>query len=325
MIRTLSLLDLPTLHRYRARGVFLDSTMAFTWGGTLIPAGALLSYLAPATGVYTFLSKTDGHTDPPVIAQVIHNAHSPSARFSFLAPDSALDSPALPNLLDHVAAQVGERGAHNLLAEVEESTLTYEAMRKAGFAVYARQQIYMMTGAPALDPPETNWRLAAELDEFAVHTLYSGLVPAMVQQVEPQPWSRLNGLILREEGDVQAFVDLNYGPKGILAQPFIHPDTENVVERLADLWNKIPKRRSRPIYFCVRSYQAWLGSALEELGAQPGPRHAVMVKRLAIPQKETRPITLPSLEGSRPGISTPIVRAECEPVQYYYEKTTNYG
>jgi hypothetical protein len=31
---------------------------------------------------------------------------------------------------------------------------------------------------------------------------------------------------------------------------------------------------------CVRSYQAWLEPILEDLGAQPGSRQAVMVRRL---------------------------------------------
>jgi hypothetical protein len=35
----------------------------------------------------------------------------------------------------------------------------------------------------------------------------------------------------------------------------------------------------------VRSYQAWLESILEDLGAQAGPRQAVMVRRLAKLQK----------------------------------------
>jgi hypothetical protein len=35
----------------------------------------------------------------------------------------------------------------------------------------------------------------------------------------------------------------------------------------------------------VRSYQAWLESVLEDLGAEAGPRQAVMVKRLVKMQK----------------------------------------
>ncbi len=306
MIRPFTLFDLPALHRYRHRGLFLHSTMAFTWGGTLVPAGAMLSYLAPATGVYTFLSKRKGHKDQTLIAQVIHNAHATSAHFSFLAPESALDSPALPDLLDHLTTQVGERGAQNLLAEVDEGTLTFEALRKVGFAIYARQRIWKVDGTPPTDTNEACWRPAQGPDELHAHILYNALVPAMVKHVEPQPWSRLEGVVYHLDGELQGFVHLNYGPRGILAQPFIHPDTEEVTTLLADFLQSIPNRRSRTIYICVRSYQSWLGTFLDELGAEPGPRQAVMVKRLAVPEKAGRAIKLPSLEGSRPDLSTPI-------------------
>ena len=38
---------------------------------------------------------------------------------------------------------------------------------------------------------------------------------------------------------------------------------------------------NRPVYVCVRSYQAWLETVLEDLGAEAGTRQAVMVRRLA--------------------------------------------
>jgi hypothetical protein len=43
----------------------------------------------------------------------------------------------------------------------------------------------------------------------------------------------------------------------------------------------LPDRRNRPVYVCVRSYQAWLEPVLADLGAKAGQRQAVMVKHLA--------------------------------------------
>jgi hypothetical protein len=47
------------------------------------------------------------------------------------------------------------------------------------------------------------------------------------------------------------------------------------------LINHLPDRRNRPVYVCVRSYQAWLEPVLADLGAKSAPRQAVMVKHLA--------------------------------------------
>jgi hypothetical protein len=87
------------------------------------------------------------------------------------------------------------------------------------------------------------------------------------------------------QGNLQAYVAVNSGPKGIWIQPFVPPDSDCVSGQLAGLTQALSDWRDRRIYVCVRSYQAWLESVLEDLGAEPGPRQAVMVKRLAKLQK----------------------------------------
>ena len=89
---------------------------------------------------------------------------------------------------------------------------------------------------------------------------------------------------------------------------FFHPATGQVPELLLELLTGMPHRRSRPIYLCVRSYQAWLESALEDLSAEVGPRQAVMVKHMAITQKSEALLRLPALEKGRPEPTAPIAR-----------------
>ena len=84
MIRSFVLFDLPTLHRYRDKGVFLDTTTALTWGPAVVPAGALLTHLAPATGVFTYLGGLDHGADQLILAQVVHHNHS-SSRAVFIS------------------------------------------------------------------------------------------------------------------------------------------------------------------------------------------------------------------------------------------------
>jgi hypothetical protein len=62
--------------------------------------------------------------------------------------------------------------------------------------------------------------------------------------------------------------------------PLIHPEAERVGEKLSAVIKNLPDRRNRPVYVCVRSYQAWLEPVLADLGARPGERQAVMVKHL---------------------------------------------
>ncbi len=141
-----------------------------------------------------------------------------------------------------------------------------------------------------------------------IRSLYNNLVPALVQQVEPFASQRPKGMVYYEHGDLIAFVELKYGHRGIWAQPFVHPDAQDMAEHLFDLLNKIPNRRSRPVYICVRSYQSWLETAIEDLGAEAGPRQAVMAKQLVSQQKAARAFAIPALEGGQPEITAPVAQ-----------------
>jgi hypothetical protein len=104
-------------------------------------------------------------------------------------------------------------------------------------------------------------------------------VPALLHPIE-QPPQHADGLICCEEG-MRGYVDIFQGTAGIVLMPYIHPDSAQVAEKLAALPGDFPDRRRRSVYLCVRSYQAWLEPVLEDLGALPGNRQAVMVKHLA--------------------------------------------
>jgi hypothetical protein len=304
MIRSFDWRDFPNLHRNRNEGIWLDTSLALTRWMALVPAGALLASLAPATGIFTYVATDDGNGGDPVLGQLSHSAGSAKAKLTFITPEVSIESAGVTRLLDHLAKVAGERGANNLLAEVDEISPVYEVLRRNGFAVYTRQQFW------ELKPAETEstglWRQVDEEDEHAVHYLYHSLVPALVQQTEPPPWENMNGLAYTEDGELVAYVHLAYGPTGILAQPFVHTGTDHAEELLVGLHADIPNVRSRPVYLCVRSHQAWLAHFLDGLGFESGPRQAVMVKRLAIPVREAalaRPKNA-GLETVHPEIST---------------------
>ena len=77
-----------------------------------------------------------------------------------------------------------------------------------------------------------------------------------------------------------------------------------------DIVINLPRRLSRPLYFCVRSYQSWLEPRIEGLGAEPGPRQAMMVKHLAVPKKALRSYALPAMEGGQPEVTASITQKQ---------------
>jgi GNAT superfamily N-acetyltransferase len=277
IVRSLDVLDLPMLSRYRRDLLSLDTARILTRGDPL-GAAALLSYLDPRRNIYTAVASDDGGS---LMGQVTLREDETSARLTFLAPAEALNG-LTQSLLEHLVTQVGEWGAFHLLAEVDEDSPAFRLLRQAGFAMYAWQRIWKLPASGQAGNKDI-WRQAAETDWPAVQSLYGQIVPALLHPVEVLP-KQVMGLVC-SEGNLQAYVAVNSGPKGVWIQPIVPPDSDCVSEQLAGLTNAVSDWRDKPIYVCVRSYQAWLESVLEDLGAEAGQRQAVMVRRLAKLQK----------------------------------------
>jgi hypothetical protein len=154
--------------------------------------------------------------------------------------------------------------------------------------------------------------MADSINSIAVRNLFQSIVPPLVQPLEAQHNARFNGLTYHEDGELLAYAELTYGPRGIWVQPFIHPATENVPDLLLALIRELPRRAGRQVYLGVRTYQAWLEPLLENLAAAAGPRQALMVRRLAAAQKATNRVHLPALEKQQTEPSAPFARIEPE-------------
>lgn len=278
-VRSLDLLDLPFLPRYRQDILPLDNARLLTRGNPL-GAVAFLSYLNPRRNLYTALASENGVS---LMGQVILNERETSARLTFLAPAEKVNGLALP-LLDHLTEQAGNWGALHLIAEVDEDAPAFKSLRQAGFAMYVWQRIWKLVEREN-HTGENPWREAEAPDWPTVQSMHEQIVPALLQPIEVLP-KQASGLVCPAEGNVQAYASFRNGPEGVWLQPLVPPDSACSPGQLTGLARTITGRSRRPIYVCVRSYQAWLESALEELGAQPGPRQAVMVRRLAKTIKE---------------------------------------
>lgn len=301
--------DIPLLLRNRRSSVFLNCSLLLTRGPLLIP-GAMLSYLMPSMGVFTCVSSGDEKDQPTLIGQAIHLSGSQFSHLTFISPQTGLESPAMNGLVEYLVKFSGRRGALRLLADVEEQHQAFEVLRRSSFAIFARQRVWRIVGRGSANNREPAWKVATSRDAHEIRSLYHNLVPGMVQQVEPLSMDKPRGLIYRQDDELLAYVEVTYGHRGIWVQPFVHLDTHRLHDRLADLVGNMPHRGSRPVYICVRSYQPWLEHALEELGAEPGPSQAVMVKHLAVPKKAMLSYNVPAIEGGQPEATATITRSE---------------
>jgi len=273
-IRSLDILDLPLIARYRNDALTLDSTRALTRGHPLGTAG-LFAYINPARHSYAAIANKE---DSPLIGGITYSSEETFAKLLYLAPASRLNYAALPDLVEHLVKQAGEWGAFHVIAEIDENSDVFPALRKAGFSVYAWQRMWDVSDLNGVSNAPKGWIRARSMNRPALQSLYHQIVPQLMHPVEPLP-KRTRGLICNS--DVKCYVNLSSGAQGIVLTPLIHPEVTDVDVKLASLLSCIPDRRGRPVYLCVRSYQTWLEPALEDLGAQAAPRQAVMVKHLA--------------------------------------------
>jgi hypothetical protein len=223
-----------------------------------------------------------------LLGGIIHTVGEPFAKLLYLAPISRLGHPQLPALIEHLAAQAGTWGVFHVTAEVDETSDVFPALRMAGFSVYARQRLWDVTGIGEAGPDSSGgWRRAQSLDLHAVQSLHHQIVPPLLHPIEPAP-RRVTGFVHAE--NPKCYASVASGMYGIVLTPLIHPDENQVGERISTLVSSLAERGGRRVYLNVRSYQTWLEPVLEDLGAKALPRQAVMVKHLARLIKEGQPV-----------------------------------
>lgn len=292
-IRALDFLDLPTIARYRNDVLTLDSARALTRGHPLGAMG-LLAYINPARHLYAAISN-GGETT--LLGGVIHTRGETFAKLLYLAPSSKLDDPQLPELIEHLTKQAGEWKALHVIAELDETNRAFPSLRKAGFSVYAWQRLWDVS---QVQETESNlpgsWRRMASIDLTAVQNLHYQIVPQLLHPIEPAP-NRPSGFV---HDELKCFANITSGMYGIVLTPLIHPDEDDAAEKIISLI-KYVSNGNRKMYLNVRSYQTWLEPVLEDLGAKPSPRQAVMVKHLARLVKEGKPARImPNNAGVQP-------------------------
>jgi hypothetical protein len=291
MIRPFNLRDIALVHRLSEQGVSLHTKSALT--NHLHPVrGALFSIVGGDFPTYVWKADQGDAAGFIQLYVVEDSQHAPILYLSSTAARAPLhqndgsknhhtviNEDAWLPLLDQAVIEAGRKGIHSLVAEVSESGDELPVLRHAGFAVYTRQDIWVLT--------ETEHKFRAKIlslrqpvDDWEIQLLYANIVPRLVQLVEPLPSaSDGEGWVLREEGELTAFVHIHDGPAAIWMRFFIHPNAEAQAEDIIAAALQIkPPSPIHPVYCCVRRYQSWLQSALGQAEFKRWGSQAVMVK-----------------------------------------------
>jgi len=309
MLRVFDWRDVNLVRVLSGQGVCLDAEIGLTQGYHPLHS-ALRAYLMPRGRQAPALvwradtpSGEKGH--PAIVGQVRLCAGNEPARLLFIAPHLTTPPGNLTTsgwlcLLEQMAIQAGNYGAQNLIAEVEENSAEGEALRAAGFVIYARQRLWWLDSSHHLSGdahPAIYLRPMRDADVIGIQALYANVVPRLVQQVEPPPAAIERGYVLESGGEIVAFINLRCGPQGILIQPLLHPEVYDLSAAIlqALLASLMPERKK--LYLCARRYQDWSSEVVAAAGFKPLSTQTVMVKRLAVVAVEPRRQPLPVMNG----------------------------
>ncbi len=319
MIRPFNLRDLALVRRLSDRGVSLYTEPALT--DSVHPLrGALLSIVGGDFPTYVwktkdrdaagfiqiYLEKDDLHAH---ILYLGSTQEKPSSVPGQDEGSSAINESVWVPLLEEAVVDIGRRGIHSLVAEVDELGEELPILRRAGFAVYTRQDIWVVAGAETV--PQSNiLRPCRPVDDWEIQLLYANTVPRLVQLVEPTPPLDSGEVwILREQGELSAFIHLHMGSVATWMRLFVHPNAEARAEEIVQAALRlIPAKASHAVYCCVRRYQSWLRGPMERTGFALWGSQAVMVKHTVHHLQKPVSELSASLESQGITVSAPMVQ-----------------
>jgi hypothetical protein len=307
-IHTAKLVDLPLMRRLTEYGIPLDSALLCT-GENPASSGGLLSSILGGRGVYTLVGRAGRDK---VVGQFRLRSDLPLAHMSFLAT-AADDDSALLHLLDAAAVEAGRRGAHMLVAEVDEASDLFETLRTANFAVYARQTLWRWMGertdlhGAILPLDDLNHAEPSEL-----HSLYAAVVPRLIQPVASPPEDSAGWVYRPGQGALRAYIAWCEGRSGGYVMPFVdHSLPARDMQALMRAVLMHARADRQPVMVCVRRYQEALEPALDAVGFVPERGQALMVRHIAAGVRHARFVETAEMVAAMPRAVRPPSRTPC--------------
>lgn len=307
--------DLRWVRRLQSQGQVLDYERALVDGLHPLREALWAYLLLGARGPRTMVASCA----PGRSAFVqFHYQSEERVRLSYLAPAPS-DEAAVEcwvGLLEGLTAAVGGPGAFHFLAEARQDGPEMETLQRAGFSVFARQELFRLDRLreplplPDESPELRPWRPS---DNWAMRLLYTNTVPHLVQRIEPptvvgerrSPWRR--GFVLEEGAELLAFAAVRRGRRGNALHFLLHPEADVYAEPLIRQGlTALAETLNRPTYCWVRRYQGCLWEPLERVGFERVGQMALLVKhtvvRVASPAWKPVPVA-----ESRAKMTTPLI------------------
>lgn len=324
MVRPFDLRDLTLIRRLGERGVPLHTVSALA--ENFHPLRVALMNMLVGGEFPTFIWKQDGGEKAGFVQ--LRVGRGPQANLLYISPrchlvggspgDDSLkaidqsDCGIWLELIDEAIAEVGQRGIHHVIAEMDELSPELVILRRAGFAVYTRQDIWVASVATFKQPDASKPRLVRRhaSDDWDIQLLYANTVPRLVQLVEPMPpIDEGENWVLRDGNTLAAHIHIHRGAVATWLRFFIHPDAESEAKDIVLAALDVAfASGAETVYCCVRRYESWLPGSLERSGMAIMGSQAVMVRHTVHHLPRVMAETSVALEGHSISAPSTFVR-----------------
>ncbi|HLF29190.1 MAG TPA: hypothetical protein VJG32_22915 [Anaerolineae bacterium] len=293
MIRPFDLRDVALVAQLESQGVPLNAELALTQKPRPLQSALASFFSWHSRGVRTYVcrgallnqtEKSEG------LVQIKPRRGTARGYVTFVAPTLATGAgvdETWIQLLAYAGQEAAGLGLHHLIAEAPEDGDEVEVLRRAGFAVYLRQDILRLHPARRPQVHGDGLRRCEEIDVWPVQQLYFNTAPRLAHLAEGLPQvgqPRARGYVYYEKDELAAYVEARRGSHGAWFGLLVHPDAEaRAAHILSEALAGLGETWDRPIFCGVRRYQEWLRRPLESLGFEPYAASVLMVKHLVAP------------------------------------------
>lgn len=332
MIRTFRLRDCLLIRNLERQGITLDlrSTLLGRHSPLCTAVSALLT--PRMSCIYTgVLDEIEGEQHLAGVVQVVPRRDLPEWDIVFLAPSlrhAAEADKIWYRLLLHVVRAAGERGVQRVYAKLAEDGRAETIFRKAGYVVYATENIFWHPGPVCATVTEPLLQPRRAVDEWGMQQLYRRITPHLVQQAEEfaacdgslsragLPWHTKNRYYVYEQnGEIVSALSLVSTGKGHWFRLIVSPTVAHLTGRLVDdSLALIARFGKRPVYCAVRTYEGGIQGPLQERGFRFLVGQTLVVKHTVVPTREPARVLAPGLD-QRTGV-VPTATALRTPEQH---------
>ncbi len=227
-------------------------------------------------------------------------------------------------MLLHTCIAAGEKQVQRLFACAPEEQLAEEVLRQAGFAVYARQRLFVREPSiPITKRLSDGARAFRPEDSLSVTRFLQRLTPRVIQQTaelkgpieasghDATTTATSQAFVWRDQvGDLSGYLWLDIGPRGIWIRIIADPNyRQQIPEMLEHALALASGHTPRPAYCAVRDYESGMQYPLEQNGFALLDTHRLWVKHTTVQVKAWRPRLAQALEN-RAGVAPTVSRSD---------------